>query len=108
MTTRILALFLLLTLGALGPAEAVLSSTTARAAYTADGIGATFVYPFRVLAASDLAVYVSGVLQGAGYTVTAIGAANGGNVIFASPPLARAQGLIPRHVAAPPGPHLIE
>src|SRR3990172_6461175 len=100
MTTRILALFLLLTLGALGPAEAVLSSTTARAAYTADGIGATFIYPFRVLAASDLAVYVSVVLQGAGYTVTGVGAAGGGNVIFASPPVASAQVLILRNVAA--------
>lgn len=45
----------------------------------------TFAYPWRIGLASDLAVYDDGVLVSA-YTVTGVGNANGGNVVFTVAP----------------------
>lgn len=49
---------------------------------SADGVQTAYAYPFKVFAASDLQVYVAGVLQGGGYSVDNVGNPTGGNVNF--------------------------
>lgn len=65
-----------------------LNSTTNRNDYTGDGASVTFAYQFLIFANTDLQVFVNGVLKTltADYTVTGIGLAGGGNVIFNTPP----------------------
>ena len=44
----------------------------------------SFTYTFRVLAASDMEVYVNGVKQTSGFTVNNVGTVTGGTVVFSS------------------------
>ena len=62
-----------------------LTTSHNRKAYTA-GAGATiFAYDFLIEAATDLTVYVDGVLQPtANYTISGVGLGSGGNVTFAA------------------------
>lgn len=54
--------------------------------YVGDGVQTTFAYPWRIGASPDLEVYLADVLTTA-YTVTGVGSATGGNVVFfAAPP----------------------
>lgn len=63
------------------------SSTQVVVTYTGDGNTITFVYPFRILDAADLKVYLDGVLQSPGlYTVSGVGSVNGGTVTFNTAP----------------------
>lgn len=57
-----------------------------RAQYTGNGLQTTFPYTFKVLDAADMQVFVDGVLQPDGYTVTGVGEDNGGTVVFATAP----------------------
>jgi hypothetical protein len=59
-----------------------LTTTVNRISYTAGAGQTTFAYPFTIYDATDLQVYVSGVLQSSGYTVTNVGVDGGGNVVF--------------------------
>lgn len=61
-----------------------------RAQYVADGQQAAFPFPFPVLKAGDLEVFVGGARQTAGYTVVGLGESSGGAVTFAVPPAATA------------------
>src|SRR6185369_3842003 len=54
--------------------------------YTANGSVTSFAYPFQVLNASDLKVYVDGIYTVSGFTVSGIGVASGGNVTFTIAP----------------------
>ena len=54
--------------------------------YTANGSTDTFAYDFLILDEDDLKVYLDGVLQSSGYTVSGVGEAGGGDVVFSSPP----------------------
>lgn len=56
--------------------------------YTASGATPTFVYPFLVPTAASLQVFVGGVLQGSGYSVSGVGNPAGGSVTFTSTPVA--------------------
>lgn len=53
-----------------------------------DGASTSFPYPFQILAAADLAVYVDSALKvlNADYTVTGAGNLTGGSVVFTTPP----------------------
>lgn len=53
-----------------------------------NGVTIVFAYPFRILAEADLSVTVDGVAQALNvdYTIDGVGAANGGNVTFATAP----------------------
>jgi hypothetical protein len=53
-----------------------------RIRYTAAGGQTTFAYPFKIFESGDLDVYVNGLLQSGGYTVTNVGVDGGGNVVF--------------------------
>lgn len=53
--------------------------------YVGDGVQTTFPYPFLVLDAAHLQVFVAGVAT-ASFTVTGVGNPAGGQVIFAGPP----------------------
>lgn len=55
---------------------------------TANGVSVVFPYNFKILAASDLLVSVDGLVRtlGTHYTVTGVGNAGGGNVVFITPP----------------------
>lgn len=53
--------------------------------YVGDAVQTTFAYPWRIGASSDLEVYLADVLTTA-YTVTGVGSATGGNVVFFSAP----------------------
>jgi hypothetical protein len=59
--------------------------------YTANGSLTNFSYPFPIFKMEDLKVYIAGVLQNSGYSVTGIGDTNGGVVQFNSPPAANTQ-----------------
>jgi len=66
-----------------------------RWAYTSTG-GTTYQYLNKILDEDDLAVYVDGVLQAIGtdYSVTGVGTAAGGNVVFGAAPAAASIVLI--------------
>lgn len=63
---------------------------TARNQYTASGSNATFAYTFKVLTKNGLRVFQDGTEKtvDTDYSVTGVGAANGGNVVFGSNPAA--------------------
>lgn len=54
--------------------------------YTGNGVTTVFAYQFKILAKTDLSVYVAGVLKAvdADYTVTGIGIDAGGSITFVS------------------------
>lgn len=56
--------------------------------YLGDGVTTAFQYNNKILAASDILPHLDGVLQAAGFTVSGVGAAAGGNVTFAVAPAA--------------------
>jgi hypothetical protein len=72
-----------------------ISSQDFRWSYVSTG-GATYQYLNKILDQDDLAVYVDGVLQtiGTHYTVTGVGVATGGNVVFLAAPAAASVVLI--------------
>jgi Pectate lyase superfamily protein len=53
--------------------------------YLGDGVLSVFPYPFRIGAAGDISAYL-GEIQTTAFTVTGVGNANGGTVVFAAPP----------------------
>jgi len=65
-----------------------LTTTVNRNDYTGDGATVTFAYTFLVLVNTDLQVFVNGVQKTitTHYTVTGVGTAAGGNVVFVTPP----------------------
>ena len=65
--------------------------------YVANGSVVSFAYSFQVLSTSDLQVYVGGVRVMSGFTVSGIGNAGGGAVVFAVAP---ADGLPVRLIRA--------
>lgn len=54
--------------------------------YTGNGTTAEFAYPFRILDATHLQVFLDGVRQVAGFGVSNVGNQNGGTVIFDTAP----------------------
>lgn len=77
-----------------------ISSTTSRWAYTGDGVTTAFAYTNRIFAASDLKVYLAGVFQAAGYSLSGVDAATGGSVTFAAAPAAGVSVVLARQVPA--------
>jgi len=53
---------------------------------TANGATTVFPYTFLIVEEAQLAVYLDGVLQASGYTVSGVGVAGGGNVTFTTAP----------------------
>ena len=62
------------------------TSATSRWSYTGNAVTTTFAYTTRIFATTDLDVYLDGVLQASGYSVTGAGSNSGGNVVFTSAP----------------------
>lgn len=62
------------------------TSATSRWSYTGNAVTTTFAYTTRIFATTDLDVYLDGVLQSSGYSVTGAGDNSGGNVVFTSAP----------------------
>ena len=75
-----------------------ITATTNRIQYTGDGSSTGFAFPFRIFAATDLEVFLAGVLQTTGYSVT--GGSPSGTVNFAAAPGAGVAVLIRRAVPA--------
>lgn len=67
------------------------STSTNRFSYTANGVLLAFSFPVLFYDNTHLAVYLNGVLQASGYTVTGAGVPAGGTVTFA---IAPANGVI--------------
>lgn len=65
------------------------SSSTSRNSYNGNGTTDTFAYTFRILDETHVAVYEDGVLKTitTHYTVTGVGDASGGNIVFVTPPV---------------------
>jgi hypothetical protein len=63
-----------------------IATTTTRNNYTGNGVTTAFAYTWKCLVATDMAVYVGGVLQASGYTVAGVGEAAGGSVTFTTAP----------------------
>ena len=74
------------------------SAQNPSAAYTANGITTSFVLPAKVLASSDLKVYLDNVLQVGGYTVSGIGDESGVSVNFSSAPVSGAIVVLSREL----------
>jgi len=68
---------------------------------TGNGVTTTFAYSFRIIAEADLKVEVDGVTKTltTDYTVTGVGEANGGNVVFVAAPANAAAIVISRNRA---------
>lgn len=62
------------------------SSLNNRWSFVGDGVTTNFPYDNLVFAPTDLKVYVAGVLQSSGYSVTGVLVPTGGNVVFSSAP----------------------
>jgi hypothetical protein len=65
-------------------------------AHTANGVTTTFSYDFRVRDASTLKVFVNGLQQFSGFSVTGLGVASGGTVVFSTAPANQASILLAR------------
>lgn len=76
-----------------------IASSINRIAYTGDGVATGYAFPFRIFAASDLRVYLDGVLQSAGYTVTGVDAPSG-TVNFTAAPGSGVSVVLVRQVPA--------
>ena len=63
-----------------------LTTTTNRIAYSGDNSTTVYSFPYLVLAATHITVYLAGVLQVSGYTVGAVGDPAGTTVTFAVAP----------------------
>lgn len=65
-----------------------ISNPTFQVGYTGDGSIVTYPYTndFYVLQASDMKVFLDGILQTTGYNVTGVGQDNSGSVVFDTPP----------------------
>lgn len=74
------------------------TTTTNKQTHTGTGAQTVFAYTFRMLLTTDMDVYVNGVLQGSGYTVSINDSGVGGNVTFASAPALNAVILFVRNV----------
>lgn len=59
-----------------------------RVQYLADGVQASFPFPFPIFEDADLDVRLDGLVLGAGYAVQGAGTSEGGSVIFDTPPRA--------------------
>jgi hypothetical protein len=73
------------------------STTATRIAYTGNASTTAFAFSFRFLAGTDIAVYLDGVLQSTGYTVSAPGAS--GTVTFSTAPASGVEVVITRATA---------
>jgi hypothetical protein len=62
------------------------NTTTNKISYTGDGTTTIFAYNFKILDATHLVVYLNGVVQTNGYSVTGVGADAGGGVVFGTAP----------------------
>lgn len=76
------------------------NSTVNRWSYLGNGVTTAFAYTNLIFAASDLKVYLAGVPQTTGYSVSGVGAAGGGTVTFAAPPAPSAPVVLVREVPA--------
>jgi len=81
------------------------SLTVNRWAYLGNGVTTSFTYDNRIFEASDLKVFVGGVLRIAGsdYEVSGVGLPGGGSVTFSEPPAGGASVTIVRDVPATQG-----
>ncbi len=72
------------------------TNTTVRWMYDGDGASTAFVYDNRIFAATDLQVYVDGSLKtnGVDYTVTGVGVATGGTIVFTTAPATGTQNVL--------------
>jgi len=73
------------------------STTATRIAYTGNASTTAFAFSFRFLAGTDIAVYLDGVLQSTGYTVSTPGAS--GTVTFSTAPASGVSVVITRATA---------
>jgi len=76
------------------------ATTTNRNDYVGNGSQTVFAYTFRIFAASDLQVFVNGVVKtlGSDYTVSGVGGGTGGNVTLTTAPGAGTKVAIVRAV----------
>ncbi len=74
------------------------TNTSIRTSYTGNGVTTTFATSWIFYSASHVLVYVNDVLQSSGYTVTGIGNASGGSVVFSTAPANGAEVVILRSV----------
>lgn len=74
------------------------TNTTRKKSYTGDGTSTVFTFPFKIQLVTDLQVFVNGVLQTSGFTISGAGSDTGGFVTFASAPASGAAILLFRNV----------
>lgn len=76
-----------------------INDVTPRIIYTANGAQTAFTFPFAIFKAADLEVYLDGVKQAGGFTVTGAGNSSGGSVTFTVAPAAGVQVTLRRKLA---------
>lgn len=72
------------------------TNTAVRFPYSGNGVTTSFPFTCKIFNANELQVYLNGILQATGYTVTIL-AGGGGNVVFTTAPAAAVPILILRH-----------
>lgn len=73
------------------------SNSNSKNNYIANGTNTTFVYAFKIFEASELIVYVNDAVV-TNYTVTGVGDANGGTIVFSTAPANNAKVTILRNI----------
>lgn len=73
------------------------SNSNSKNNYIANGTNTTFVYAFKIFEASELIVYVNDAVV-TNYTVTGVGDANGGTIVFNTAPANNARVTILRNI----------
>lgn len=76
------------------------SSTTRRWDATGNGVTTAFAYDTIIYASTELEVYLAGVLQSTGYTVSNVGVEGGGNVTFSTAPASGVAVTLLKKIAA--------
>ena len=77
----------------------VIGDVAPRVQYVASGAQGAFTYPFPIFKPSDIEVFLDGLRQVSGFTVTGAGQSSGGTVAFATAPQAGAVVTLRRRLA---------
>ncbi|QGH73622.1 MAG: tailspike [Podoviridae sp. ctpVR23] len=64
-----------------------ISTQSTQIEYSADGVQTVFSFDFKIMQAADLKVYVGGIAQTTGFSVSGVGDEDGGTVTFSVAPL---------------------
>jgi hypothetical protein len=79
--------------------DLIVSAAAPMVQYIADGSGRSYGFPFPLLAAEDLAVWLDDAPSAIAFTVSGLNSSGGGSILFATPPAAGLRITLARRMA---------